>query len=91
MDENGIDARASVDDHSIRGRSVPGRLHCGGAILYRRLARGTFVLPDLRRGQSAYVEISAADFAQLLAGLPLPGPTSESPPVVHWLIPRPYI
>ncbi|MFC1642898.1 IS66 family insertion sequence element accessory protein TnpB [Myxococcota bacterium] len=28
----------------------------GYAILYKRLARGTFVLPDLRRGQSAYVE-----------------------------------
>jgi transposase len=55
----------------------------GYAILYKRLARGTFVLPDLRRGQSAYVEISAADFAQLLAGLPLAGPTAEPPRVVH--------
>ena len=55
----------------------------GYAILYKKLSRGTFVLPRLREKESAYVEISAVDFAQLLAGLPVGNVISQRPPVIH--------
>lgn len=52
----------------------------GYTILYKRLAKGTFQVPSRRDGASPSLEISAADFAHLIAGLPIsresePGPT----------------
>jgi len=53
----------------------------GYALLYKRLARGTFKLPE-PQGQQACVEISASEFARLLAGLALPA--APSPPrILH--------
>lgn len=43
----------------------------GYTILYKRLSKGTFPLPSFTEGDGACVEISAQDFAQLLAGLPV--------------------
>jgi transposase len=43
----------------------------GYTILYKRLSKGTFPLPSIAESDSACVEISAQDFAQLLAGLPV--------------------
>lgn len=43
----------------------------GYTILYKRLSKGTFPLPSFTEADGACVEISAQDFAQLLAGLPL--------------------
>jgi transposase len=42
----------------------------GYIILYKRLSRGTFPLPSFAEIDGACVEITAQDFAQLLAGLP---------------------
>jgi transposase len=53
----------------------------GYTILYKRLARGTFHLPDVPAGGIAQVAISQADFARLVAGLPLTG--EPPPPTVH--------
>ena len=43
----------------------------GYTILYKRLSKGTFPLPSFTEADGACVEISAQDFAQLLAGLPV--------------------
>ncbi|MGH3054585.1 MAG: IS66 family insertion sequence element accessory protein TnpB [Gaiellaceae bacterium] len=43
----------------------------GYTILYKRLSKGTFPLPSFAEADGVCVEISAQDFAQLLAGLPL--------------------
>lgn len=43
----------------------------GYTLLYKRLSKGTFKLPVPQAGQ-ACVEISSAEFARLIAGLPLP-------------------
>ena len=43
----------------------------GYIILYKRLSKGTFPLPSPAATDGACVEISAQDFAQLLAGLPV--------------------
>jgi transposase len=43
----------------------------GYTILYKRLSKGTFPLPSITEADGACVEISAQDFAQLLAGLPV--------------------
>jgi len=43
----------------------------GYTLLYKRLNAGTFKLPE-PQGERACVEISSAQFAKLLAGLPLP-------------------
>jgi transposase len=43
----------------------------GYTILYKRLSKGTFPLPSIAESDGACVEISAQDFAQLLAGLPV--------------------
>lgn len=43
----------------------------GYTILYKRLSKGTFPLPSFTEADGACVEISAQDFAQLIAGLPV--------------------
>lgn len=43
----------------------------GYTILYKRLSKGSFPVPSFTEADGACVEISAQDFAQLLAGLPL--------------------
>lgn len=43
----------------------------GYTILYKRLSKGTFPLPSFAETDGTCVEISAQDFAQLLAGLPV--------------------
>ena len=43
----------------------------GYTILYKRLSKGTFPLPSFTEAHGACVELSAQDFAQLLAGLPV--------------------
>jgi transposase len=43
----------------------------GYSILYKRLSKGTFPLPDVSGIEESCVEISAEDFARLLSGLPL--------------------
>ena len=48
----------------------------GYVILYKRLAKGTFGLPDTTR-ETQCIELSAAEFARLLSGLPI------DVPVVH--------
>ena len=52
----------------------------GYTILYKRLSSGTFQVPRFRDHTSPSLEISASDFARLIAGLPIseqdePGPT----------------
>jgi transposase len=49
----------------------------GYTILYKRLSKGTFKIVQPPASKAAYVEISAADFALLIAGLPL-GASSDS-------------
>jgi transposase len=41
----------------------------GYTILYKRLSRGTFQLPQTRSNDSACLEISPTDFSRLIAGL----------------------
>lgn len=41
----------------------------GYTILYKRLSKGTFPLPSFAETDGACIEISAQNFAQLLAGL----------------------
>lgn len=43
----------------------------GYAILYKRLARGTFPIACAATKDAAYVQLSTEDFSRLLAGLPL--------------------
>jgi transposase len=54
----------------------------GYTLLYKRLARGTFPMPVVTESACACVEISADDFARLLAGLPI-DPASIRPRVIH--------
>jgi len=54
----------------------------GYTILYKRLSRGTFAIPKVNEPGCACAEISAEDFARLLAGLPL-DPASVRPRIVH--------
>jgi transposase len=49
----------------------------GYTILYKRLSKGMFPLPSLAEVDSACLEISAHDFAQLLAGLPMEALTTS--------------
>ncbi len=53
----------------------------GYVILYKRLARGTFPVPAVDPG-CACVEISAKDFARLLAALPI-DLGSVQPRIIH--------
>lgn len=55
----------------------------GWVILYKKLCRSSFHWRASREDGSVYVEISAADFARLLAGLPAANLTFQRPPVVH--------
>ena len=48
----------------------------GYTILYKRLSKSTFKVVQAPASKAAYVEISATDFALLVAGLPL-GPSSD--------------
>lgn len=43
----------------------------GYLVWYKRLSGGTFQVPRGDEGKSKHVEISAADFARLVAGLPV--------------------
>lgn len=43
----------------------------GYSILYKRLSKGTFPLPDVDGLEESCAEISSEDFARLLSGLPL--------------------
>ncbi|WP_437601710.1 IS66 family insertion sequence element accessory protein TnpB [Sorangium sp. So ce590] len=43
----------------------------GYTILYRRLSKGSFSLPPFTEADGKCIELSAQDFAQLLAGLPV--------------------
>jgi len=43
----------------------------GFTILYKRLSKGTFALPSFTDVDGVCIELSAQDFAQLLAGLPV--------------------
>ena len=43
----------------------------GYTILYKRMARGTFQVPRLHDHAHPTLEISASDFARLIAGLPI--------------------
>jgi transposase len=54
----------------------------GWVILYKRLSRGTFQIPKVDERESKHVEISAADFARLVAGLPVSG-TKPPHRIVH--------
>ena len=52
----------------------------GYTIVYKRLSSGTFQVPRFQARTSPSLEISASDFARLIAGLPIseqdePGPT----------------
>jgi len=42
----------------------------GYTILFKRLSSSTFQLPSGPEGESPHIEISAGDFARLVAGLP---------------------
>lgn len=53
----------------------------GYTILYKRMARGTFSLPRSAGSDCACVEISAQQFAELLAGLPIA--IASSPKIIH--------
>jgi hypothetical protein len=39
--------------------------------LYKRLSKGSFSLPSFTEADGKCIELSAQDFAQLLAGLPV--------------------
>jgi len=52
----------------------------GYTLLYKRLSSGTFAVPAAPQGEAPCVQISAADFARLLAGLPI---TAEAGPMYH--------
>lgn len=54
----------------------------GRVILYKKLFRSSFHWCASREDGSTHVEISAADFARVLAGLPAVNLTFD-PPVVH--------
>ncbi len=54
----------------------------GYTLLYKRLARGTFPIPVVSEPGCSCVEITADDFARLLAGLPL-DPTTIRPRIIH--------
>jgi transposase len=54
----------------------------GYTILYKRLSKGTFPLPSFTEADGSCVEISAQDFAQLLAGLAV-NTMAPRRPVVH--------
>ncbi|MGK4000661.1 IS66 family insertion sequence element accessory protein TnpB [Sorangium sp. So ce1024] len=43
----------------------------GYTILYKRLSKGAFALPSFTEADGKCIELSAQDFAQLLAGLPV--------------------
>lgn len=43
----------------------------GYTILYKRLSKGSFSLPPFTEADGKCIELSAQDFAQLLAGLPV--------------------
>lgn len=51
----------------------------GYTILYKRLARGTFPLPQRSVEAPPCVEISATDFSRLIAGLPISGELEPGP------------
>lgn len=51
----------------------------GFALLAKRLSKSTFARLDRRDAQGPYLEVSAADFARLVAGLPL----SSVPTLIH--------
>ena len=44
----------------------------GYVLLYKRLSKGTFPLPSRLDPTTAYIQISQADLARLLAALPIP-------------------
>ena len=54
----------------------------GWVILYKRLSRGTFQIPKVDERDAKHLEISAADFARLVAGLPVSG-TKPPDRIVH--------
>lgn len=54
----------------------------GYTLLYKRLAKGTFALPQLSDAQGSSFEISTEDFARLLSGLPI-GESSCDPQIIH--------
>lgn len=54
----------------------------GYTLLYKRLAKGTFPVPEVQTAGCACVEISTEDFARLLAALPI-DPASIKPRIIH--------
>jgi transposase len=51
----------------------------GYTILYKRLAKGSFPIPVMS-GESSSIELTTAQFTQLLAGLPI---TIQDSPTLH--------
>ena len=51
----------------------------GYALLYKKLVRGTFFLPQVQDANCVSLEISVEDFVRLLSGLPLAGLAKHSP------------
>lgn len=54
----------------------------GYTLLFKRLSKGTFVVPQVEASRGSTLQITTEDFARLLAGLPI-GTPGAGPQIIH--------
>lgn len=54
----------------------------GYTLLFKRLSKGTFAVPQLEEPHGSSLQITTEDFARLLSGLPI-GTTGPGPQIIH--------